>query len=364
MPGAAHDARVPGRTRGVHVIVTLTPNPSLDLLFSAGQLAWGDANRIPMPRRRAGGQGINVVRAARALRPGAEAHAIAPLGGPVGDELRSLLEAEGAPLTVVPIAGETRVFVGVRESETGRSLLLNPRGPEIAQEEAEGLLAAVHRILSGPPAQAPGSPDPGVGGVDPQPGRAAGGAWMVGCGSLPPGLAVDFYARVGRAAHSRGARFVPDCDGEALAAAVEAADLLVPNEQEAGRLVGRTVDGPGAAARAGNALLRRGPERVVITLGEHGAVAVDGTGAWWARPVPPMEGERRIAGASAVGAGDALLAALLQSLDDGLTIDAALVRAVAAGTAVLLSRGSDLVRLEDVEEVQTWIRVEALQITA
>lgn len=347
----------------MHLIATLTPNPSLDLLFSAERLVWGDANRIPMPRRRAGGQGINVVRAARALRPGAEAHAIAPLGGPVGEELRSLLEAEGTPLTAVPIAGETRVFVGVRESSTGRSLLLNPRGPEMTDQEAEGLLAAVRGVLPEPLSADGRDPDPAGRSESPQAQRPGTGAWVAGCGSLPPGLPADFYAQVGHEARIRGARFVPDCDGGALAEALGAADLLVPNEQEAERLTGRTVDSPAAAVRAGTTLLARGPERVVVTLAERGAVAVDATGAWWARPVPPTDQRRRIAGSSAVGAGDALLAALLQSLADGVPTDKALAHAVAAGTAVLMSSGSDLLTREDTQEALGWVRVEALDAT-
>ena len=94
-----------------------------------------DANRLDAPRRRAGGQGINVVRAARAL--GVEARAVAPLGGEVGRELAGMLAAEGTPLRAVPIEGETRVFVGVREGATGRSLLLNPRGPRLGPADAE-----------------------------------------------------------------------------------------------------------------------------------------------------------------------------------------------------------------------------------
>ena len=48
-------------------IVTLTPNPSIDLLFQTTRLVWDDANRVESPRRRAGGQGVNVVRALREL---------------------------------------------------------------------------------------------------------------------------------------------------------------------------------------------------------------------------------------------------------------------------------------------------------
>ncbi|NLG61592.1 MAG: 1-phosphofructokinase, partial [Candidatus Cloacimonetes bacterium] len=46
-----------------------------------------------MPRRCAGGQGINVTRAARIL--GGESIAVTLIGGTTGDELLQLLDAEG-----------------------------------------------------------------------------------------------------------------------------------------------------------------------------------------------------------------------------------------------------------------------------
>lgn len=321
------------------MIVTLTPNPSLDLLFTAERLVWDDANRIPMPRRRPGGQGINLVRAVRTLAPDAPARAIAPLGGPVGRELREMLDAEGTPLTAVPIAGETRVFVGVRESETGRSMLLNPRGPAITDDEAEALLGAVEDALA--PSDESGD----------------GPAWLVACGSLLPGLPTDFYARAGRLARDRGVRFVPDCDGDALAAAVPEADLLVPNTLEASRLVGREVASPETAVDAARELLGQGPERVVITMGADGAVAARADGAWLARPMPPEAAARVLARSSAVGAGDAFLAALLMALDGGTALPDALADAVAAGTAVLLSEGAALLRREDAVEARGWVQV-------
>lgn len=325
-------------------IITLTPNPSLDLLFRADRLVWGDANRIPMPRRRPGGQGINVARAVRTLDPSAVVRAIAPLGGPTGDELAAMLKAEATPLTAVPIGGETRVFVGVRESGTGRSLLLNPRGPAVTPSEADALMDAVAAAL------AQGAGDDGSS-------HRAGAPWLVASGSLLPGLASDFYARVGGVARDRGARFVPDGDGEALAAAVPVADLLVPNALEAGRLVDGVVESPESAVAAARTLRARGPDRVVVTLGAEGAVAVDGTGAWWARAEPPAGAREVLAEASAVGAGDAFLAALLLALDADASLPDALADAVAAGTAALLSEGAGLVRREDAAEVRGWVEV-------
>jgi 1-phosphofructokinase len=318
------------------VILTVTPNPSLDLLFRVDRLVWEDANRTAPPRRRPGGQGINVIRAVRALDPGAEALAVAPLGGPVGREIRAILDGEGTPLRAVPVDGETRIFVGTRESETGRSLLLNPRGPEAGPEVEQAVFAAVDECLD----------------------RAASPAWIVGCGSLLPGLPPDFYARLGRRARDRGGRFIPDCDGEALAAAVPVADVLAPNDMEAGRLVGRAVRTPAEAASAGHVLRDRGPLRVLVTLGSRGAVSVSEDGAWWGRPDLPPELARAAEEGSAVGAGDAFLAGLL--LVDGQGEAEALRRAVATGTAVLLGRGGTLVSAADVESVLPHVRVDRI----
>lgn len=342
------------------MILTLTPNPSLDLLFTAERLVWDDANRIPMPRRRPGGQGINLVRAARVLAPDAVALALAPLGGPVGRELRDMLGAEGTPLRPVEIGGETRVFVGVRESQTGRALLLNPRGPQPEEGDLELVIAALEETLEAA-ADSPGAS------TGPRPTR-----WLACCGSLPPGLPTDFYARAGRLARRHGFRFVADCDGAALAEAAAVCHLLVPNAHEATRLSGEPVTDAASACRAGRKLLRHDVELVAITLGAEGAVAVSAEGSWWCAPRIPGELAADLAGGSAVGAGDAFLAALLLSLDrhesegaEGAheadkAVPAALARAVAAGTATLLSRGTDLVRREDVDRVARHVVTEAM----
>jgi 1-phosphofructokinase family hexose kinase len=294
-------------------LLTVTPNPSLDFLFAAPRLAWDDANRVPPPRRRPGGQGINVVRAGMAL--GLPGLAVAPLGGAVGRELAEALAAEGTPHVAVPVAGETRVFVGVRELETGRHLLLNPRGAEAVPGDPERLLDVVRTAL-----------------------RERGPAWVASCGSLPPGYPEDFHARVGNLARQAGARFVADSDGPGLAAAAAGCQLLVPNVHEAERLLQRKMDGPDAAVAAARALVARyGTPLVSVTLGQEGAVAATAAGAWHVAAPPAGAG-------SAVGAGDAFLAALVQALLRGDQAPEALRRGVAAGSAVLASEGAAILR--------------------
>lgn len=310
------------------MILTITPNPSLDLLYEAGRLVWDDANRIDAPRRRVGGQGINVVRAARAL--GGEARAVALLGGRTGDELERMLAREGAAYHRITIANETRTFVGVREVETGRSLLLNPRGPAISPKEAAALTEELCRIIQ--------SERP---------------KWVAVCGSVPPGLPADLYATLGAAAREAGSRFVPDCDGDALRNAASFAHVLVPNHHEAARLTGVEITDDGALKRALNALIEIGATTAAITLGARGAALANAQQAWIAEAPAQSAG-------SAVGAGDAFLAALLLGLDAANSLDQIAGDAVAAGSAVLLSTGAAILSAADAQSIREKTKVRPL----
>jgi 6-phosphofructokinase 2 len=336
----------PGADRTL--VLTVTPNPSLDLLFAADELVWDDANRLADPRRRAGGQGVNVTRAALVL--GARSEAVALLGGRTGDELAAMLLAEGTPLRAVRGAAETRVFVAVREAGTGRSLLLNARGPARNASEADALAEAVAVALD-----------------EVQP------VWLACCGSLPAGFPPDFYVRLIALARRRGCRVVVDCDGEPLRLAAEAGcDLLVPNQHEAARLsdvaaadiaagraavdvaAGLAAADVAAGAAVARALCQRGTPLVAVTLGAAGALLANAQQVWHARapkPATAAHDSHGFGSGSAVGAGDAFLAGLLAGLRNTTDMPAVLRHAVAAGSAVLLSTGSSLITAADVDHL-------------
>jgi 1-phosphofructokinase family hexose kinase len=314
------------------VILTITPNPSVDYLFEAETLCWDDANRVEMPRKRAGGQGINLTRAARLL--GGESTALALMGGSAGADLTSMLRAEGTPLITVPIDHDTRVFFGVRETGTGRSMLVNARGPILTEHDRARLLDAVRAAC-----------------------RNHEPSWVVCSGSVPRGLGDDLYATIAEIAHDAGARFVADCDGEQLANAVKrGCDLIVPNKHEAERLSYRAISDRKDAINVARSLSSAAKE-VYLKLGVDGAIAMTGDHAWLAKGPQMKSG-------SAVGAGDAFLAALLVAKEKGAPPEEALQNAVAAGTAVLASRGSDLLTRSDYESVLRDVTVEALSATS
>ena len=292
------------------MIVTVTPNPSLDLLYEADGLVFDDANRLDEPRRRPGGQGINAARAVQRL--GGRAIAVALLGGGSGREIAETLVAEGTSLVEVRAKMPTRLFVAVHDRSDGRNLLLNERGPARDADEADGLFAAVMDAT-----------------------RAHAPAWVAGCGSLPPGFPDDWYARLAHAAREAGAKVAIDCDGRALRLAAEYCDLLVPNRYEAGRLLG--IESPASideAADAALAMLALGPSLAAVTLGPEGAVIAE-RGAVWHAQAPEVAGV-------AVGAGDAFLAGLVLAHSNGRVIEECLRAAVAAASGALAASGQEI----------------------
>ena len=123
------------------MIVTLTPNPSIDRTVSVPTLEHGEVNRASGSRIDPGGKGINVARAL--ATNGTEALAVLPSGGPEGHLLQALLRRAGTAYAAVPIEGTTRMNIAVIEPD-GTTTKLNEPGPTLSDDELDALLADAH----------------------------------------------------------------------------------------------------------------------------------------------------------------------------------------------------------------------------
>ncbi|MBK8468598.1 MAG: 1-phosphofructokinase [Candidatus Phosphoribacter sp.] len=300
------------------MIVTLTPNPSIDRTVSVAALEHGEVNRASDSRIDPGGKGINVARALSAN--GTAALAVLPSGGPEGQLLQALLERSGTAYTVVPITGTTRMNIAVIEPD-GTTTKLNEPGPTLADDELQALLAAVDERLSG----------------DVQ--------WVVGCGSLPPGMPSGSYADLVRHGHAAGIKVAIDTSGAPLTEAVPAGpDLIKPNLEELEELVGRSLHTLAQVGEAARILVDGGIETVIVSLGRHGALLVSADAMAHAsghvdKPV------------STVGAGDSLVAGFLHAVCRGAGPREALATGVAWGAAAVSLPGSRMPAPEDVAAV-------------
>ncbi|MFH9425858.1 1-phosphofructokinase family hexose kinase [Streptomyces sp. NPDC017529] len=280
------------------MILTVTLNAALDITYRVPRLQPHTTHRVTEVSERPGGKGINVARVLTAL--GHETVATGFAGGGTGDALRALLAQETEVTdALVPVGGATRRTVAVVDASTGDTTQLNEPGPIVTPAEWDAFTATYRELLSGARAVAL-------------------------CGSLPPGVPVDVYARLTRAAHTAGVPVLLDTSGEPLRRGLAARpDLAKPNADELAALTGSTE--PLRAARDAR---RRGAHTVAASLGAEGMLVVTADGAWQAAP------PERIAG-NPTGAGDSAVAGLLSGLVEGLPWPARLARAVALSAATV-----------------------------
>jgi 1-phosphofructokinase len=299
------------------MIITVTLNPSLDRTIEVAELARGSMVRATSTRLDPGGKGVNVARALAAH--GIETSAVVPLGGTTGAEITALLQREGIDVCAVPVHGSTRSNVSLVEPD-GTVTKINEPGAELTADDLDDVVRGVLSI-------------------------ADGADWVVACGSLPPGVPADFYARLGKLVP---VRFAVDTSGPALAAAVEAGPALVkPNRSELAELVGFPIESTADAVRAASEVRASGVDAVLASLGADGAVLVDGQGV--RHGDCPVDRTR-----SAVGAGDAMLAGFLAA---GVTGRDPMVEALSWGAAAVRFPGSRMPGPSDVD--RSGVRVHA-----
>jgi 1-phosphofructokinase len=285
------------------MIVTVTPNPSLDRTLEVEELRRGEVVRAHADRSDPGGKGVNVSRALAAN--GYPSRAVLPLGGHDGALLASLLEGLGIEVAAVPIADEIRSNVTVAEPD-GTVTKLNAPGPRLSPAEVDALL---ERAVA----------------------AADGAGWVVASGSLAPGTPDDLYARLAAAVRPVGVRVAVDTSGPALERALAAGpDVVKPNEEELTEVTGVVPETLGDVVLAANQLREKGVGTVLVSLGARGAVLVEDGEAVHAE-------SEVIVPRSTVGAGDALLAGFLAAGGEGPD---ALAEGVAWGAAACVLPGT------------------------
>lgn len=281
------------------MILTVTPNPAIDLTYRVAALQPGETHRVAPPAVRAGGKGLNVARVI--AQTGGASFVLTTAGGASGLRLADDLEASGLPSELIPVAASTRSSVAIVDEGSGVATIFNETGGELSPAEWTALREAVERLAV--PATA-----------------------IVGSGSLPPGAPEGFYADLVAAARRHGVPSVIDASGTPLLAAAEAgADVLKPNRRELADTVGS--DDPVAGARA---LLAAGAGLVLVSLGADGMLAVDDRTVWSARLPQPLAG-------NATGAGDAAVAAIATALSAGTTDPGVIVRRATAWSAAAVA---------------------------
>lgn len=309
------------------LILTLTLNPAIDRNVTVDKLVFDDRAYILNSHESAGGRGLNASCVVHSF--GMETVAVAVSGGRAGKRLEELLTG-GCSFTpeIVRVKNEIRTNFTIAD-RSGLAVKLNEKGPELSAAELLKVEKAVKSHLK----------------------RAR---WLLLCGSLPPGVPADFYARLVNRANRDGVPVLVDADGESLEAAMaERPSVVTPNQQETERLLDRALITRNHFMEAVERVRAMGARAVVLSLGARGAVAARENGRS-IEVVPP-----RVEALCPIGAGDALAAAFTWAMAMKDDFEDAVRWGVAAGTASARLPGVSFASLDQTRQVYDRVEVRA-----
>ena len=308
------------------MILTLTLNPAIDQNVQADRLVFEDRAYILSTSETAGGRGINASMVLHSF--GAKTKAITASGGKNGKRFEELMQQEGFPVEYVKIKNNLRGNLTIVDKQ-GLAVKLNERGPLIQATELAKFEKTVVENLNG-------------------------ARWLMLCGSLPPGVPADFYARIIRQAQQRNVQTLLDTDGDALLHALEVGPSAVaPNQAEAERLLNRALITRQHFQDAARRIVAMGAKWVVLSLGSRGAVGA--SESVLVEAVPPL-----IDAVCPIGAGDALAAAFTWAIAEGKPFEEAVRWGVAAGTASAALPGISFANMHQTQQIYSRVELRVL----
>ena len=306
------------------MIYTVTLNPALDKTVEIPGMALDTVNRITSMRTDPGGKGINVSKVIAKL--GGESCAVGILGSESGRTLLAALEREGLRTHFRFVEGQTRTNLKIIDRALHTNTDINEPGLTVSPADLDALLCDLLGMVHE-------------------------GDIVVLAGSLPQGAPQDTYRVWTAACREKGARVCLDADGVLLAEGLKAAPYLIkPNEDELSRLVGHRLTDTDELIAEGRRLLKGGVTRVVISLGERGALYLRGNEVLYAEGLSVPVG-------STVGAGDSVVAALAYADSLDMSDEDAVRLSTATGAANVMCSGTQPAEREAVEKLLPQVKI-------
>jgi 1-phosphofructokinase family hexose kinase len=308
------------------MIITLTLNPSIDYILRVPQILVEDTLRAEKAVLQAGGKGINVSRVLTRL--GINNIAWGFCGGDTGNWLRQYMDDEKVPHDFTQIRTATRINTIITEASTYKQIRISAPGGEVSDEEADILVEKFRQLPSDV-------------------------HWVALGGSHPPGLSSSCTRRLIESANAQGARCILDADGTILKEGLKARPYLIkPNQYELERLLGHPVENTGDIVAGARSLINdRLVEVVVTSRAEAGALLITRDQVFLGNaPNVPIR--------SKVGAGDSMVAGIMTGLVTGAPFEEILRMGIAAGTAAVMTAGTELCHRPDYENLLKETRIE------
>jgi 1-phosphofructokinase family hexose kinase len=316
------------------MIITVTLNAAIDKTLAVPNFRLGRRHRAVEQTAMAGGKGVNVARALKALGQPVIATGVA--GGPTGTRIIEHLTEEAILNDFVRIREESRTSTAVVDPTSGEQTEINERGPKVTEAELE---LFVDKLLY----------------------LAKGAAVCVFAGSLPRGVDAGLYARLVEELKKLDVTVVLDAEGEPVRLATRSGpDVVSPNELEAEELVGHEFADDDDRRTGMREILEMGAREALMTLPD-GCLAMLGDGpdsdslCLYRATLEPLEP------VSAVGSGDAFLAGYVAARYGGRPPQECLGFGVACGAESTQHFGAGVLDAREAERLAQEVRVETLE---
>ncbi len=316
------------------MIITVTLNAAIDKTLAVPNFRLGRRHRAVEQTSMAGGKGVNVARALRALGQPVIATGIA--GGPTGTRIVEHLTEEDVLNDFVRIREESRTSTAVVDPTSGEQTEINEHGPHVSAGELE---LFVDKLLY----------------------LAKGAAMCVFAGSLPRGVDSGLYGKLIDEIRGLGVTTVLDSEGEPLLMATrKGPDVVSPNEIEAEGLVGHEFSDEEDRRLGVREMVEMGAREAIMTLPD-GCLAALGElhdRTLYRATLEPLEP------VSSVGSGDAFLAGFVAARYGGRDPDECLRFGVACGAESTQHFGAGRLEQREVERLLPEVRIDALEAPA
>lgn len=270
------------------MIYTITLNPAIDKAVVINNFGVDKVNRVTKMQLDPGGKGINVSKMIKNLQ--GESTAIMIAGGYNGKRLEKMLDVIDLDYKTIPCSGETRINVKVFDPNLDTFTDINEKGPEITSTNIEAIDRYLEEVLRR-------------------------NDLVILAGNVPTGADVDIYQRWCNVARARGAKVILDAEGVALREGVKGKPFIIkPNQEELESFFEMKFTKDEHVVYYAKRIIEMGVSYVIVSQGADGVMVI------------AEDYEMKIKGLkvkvkSTVGAGDSMVAAVAQGLEEKFKAD-------------------------------------------
>lgn len=282
------------------MILAVTMNPAIDKIYFVKSFNIDKVHRPDEMIASAGGKGLNVARVAKLV--GENVAASGYLGGGNGKFISKKIEALGLVDRFVQIDDETRICINITDLTNHTCTEVLEAGPTISETQEQLFLDSFVKMIED---------------VD----------IITLSGSLPKGLAQDFYGKLITIAKTYNKPVLLDTSGDAFMEGVKAKPFLIkPNEEEIKAIYQGPVETLDDLVEAIKYFKKFGIKLPIISLGKDGSLAGLSDGIYKVT-FPKIEV------VNTVGSGDAFIAGCAVGLSRKMKESDILKFATACGSA-------------------------------